>query len=329
MIHFEINDNKLKYTYPNKISNGLNESVYNETLTIEKLKSLLKETEYKIDEDDQYPLDEYDGYEGEVALKPKTRGDYEDELFDDMDRLIDEDDEPSIAGAVVTGKLSNPQRVDIILRNTFASKYVDYKMKSDVGDWIVFKVKNDGGKLFVTWVSRTEDNIYIDSVFFPSNTNKITITVRKGLTEVLYKDTIEIYRIPTDYVSADKVIRKTYIPLMKKFIDSIVIRMDPFNKQFVFWRTDNPYFSYSFSSPKKNKIILGLIRFITTMENPTLDSFFEQNNLKHKQGYLQTLLDSAEAAGIFKFNRYGNEILINKGVNYQQFLDSKLRRIQN
>jgi hypothetical protein len=106
-----------------------------------------------------------------------------------------------------------------------------------------------------------------------------------------------------------------------------VIQLDPFNLDYVFWKTDNPNFSYSFSSPNKNKIILGLISFISTAKKPILDDFFEANNLKHKQGYLQTLLDSSEAAGIFKFKREGNEIIILRGPNYKAFLEGKMRRV--
>jgi hypothetical protein len=103
--------------------------------------------------------------------------------------------------------------------------------------------------------------------------------------------------------------------------------LEPFNTEFIFWKTDNPAFSYSFSSPNKNKIILDLISFISTARKPILDDFFEQNNLKHKQGYLQTLLDAAEAAGIFRFKREGNEIIIVKGPNYKYFLEGKVRRV--
>ena len=66
---------------------------------------------------------------------------------------------------------------------------------------------------------------------------------------------------------------------------------------------------------------------LSTAKKPILDDFFEQNNLKHKQGYLQTLLDSAEAAGIFQFKREGNEILILRGPNYKAFLEGKVRRV--
>ena len=137
----------------------------------------------------------------------------------------------------------------------------------------------------------------------------------------------EIYRIPTDEFLAEKFFRKTYFNLLKKFIDTKVITLEPFKTDFIFWKTDNPAFSYSFSSPNKNKIILDLISFISTARKPILDDFFEQNNLKHKQGYLQILLDAAEAAGIFRFKREGNEIIILKGPNYKHFLEGKVRRV--
>ena len=124
-----------------------------------------------------------------------------------------------------------------------------------------------------------------------------------------------------------EIIHAEIFNLLKKFIDTKVILLEPFVTQFIFWKSDNPAYSYSFSSPNKNKIILDLISFINTAQKPVLDDFFEQNNLKHKQGYLQTLLDSAEAAGIFRFKREGNEIVILRGPNYKAFLEGKVRRV--
>jgi len=72
--------------------------------------------------------------------------------------------------------------------------------------------------------------------------------------------------------------------------------------------------------------VLNLIAFIKTAQKPILDDFFEQNNLKHKQGYLQTLLDAAEDAGIFEFRRQGNEVLVGKGVNFSAFLEGRIRK---
>ena len=93
--------------------------------------------------------------------------------------------------------------------------------------------------------------------------------------------------------------------------------------------TDNPLYTNKFSSPKKNKIVQDLIAFVNTAKHPILDDFFEQNNLKHKQGYLQTLLDACEAAGIFSFVREGNELLIVRGQNYKVFLEGRLRRVSS
>lgn len=224
-------------------------------------------------------------------------------------------------------KTQNPKRVDLLLKSVFETKFNNYTIKSDAGDWKPTKSLKDGGKLVITWETDKTNNILIETVFFPKDTNKIKLKVKTRKGEVLIEDHFEVYSIPTDDFLAEKFIRKTYINLLKKFIDNRVITLEPFNTDFIFWKTDNPSFSYSFSSPNKNKILLDLISFISVAKKPILDDFFEQNNLKHKQGYLQTLLDSAESAGIFSFKRDGNEIIILKGPNYKEFLSGKIRRV--
>lgn len=224
-------------------------------------------------------------------------------------------------------KTQNPRKVDLLLKSVFESKFVDYKLSSDVGDWKPIKTLKADGKLMVTWESVKEPTLLVETILFPADSNKVKIKVKNRKGQVFIDHFLEIYRIPTDAFLAERFFRKTYFNLLKKFIDTRVITLEPFSTEFIFWKTDNPSFSYSFSSPNKNKIILDLISFISTARKPILDDFFEQNNLKHKQGYLQTLLDAAEAAGIFRFKREGNEIIILKGPNYKPFLDGKVRRV--
>jgi hypothetical protein len=224
-------------------------------------------------------------------------------------------------------KTQNPRRVDLVLKSTFESKFNDYKLATDLGDWKPIKTLKEDGKLMITWESVKAPAVLIETVLFPGDSNKIRIKVKNRQGKIFINHFFEIYRIPTDTSVAERFFRKTYFNLLKKFIDTRVIVLEPFNTEFIFWKTDNPSFSYSFSSPNKNKIILDLISFISTARKPILDDFFEQNNLKHKQGYLQTLLDASEAAGIFRFKREGNEIIILKGPNYKSFLDGKLRRV--
>lgn len=224
-------------------------------------------------------------------------------------------------------KTQNPRKVDLVLKSTFESKFVDYKLSTDVGDWKPIKTLKADGKLMITWESVKEPSLLVETILFPADSNKVKIKVKNRQGRVFIDHFFEIYRIPTDAFLAERFFRKTYFNLLKKFIDTRVITLEPFATNFIFWKTDNPNFSYSFSSPNKNKIILDLISFISTARKPILDDFFEQNNLKHKQGYLQTLLDAAEAAGIFRFKREGNEIIILKGPNYKPFLDGKIRRV--
>lgn len=268
-------------------------------------------------------MDTFDGEEVDVEVRHKTPQELEEELFEEMDNQVN----PNTFGMTRLAKDADPKKIDVIMKNTFAAKLADYTLKSDVGNWEVKQVKNTDGKLEVVWYSKDQEQITLSSVFFTKESNKIKNTIMDRGTP-LYTDYFEIYRIPLDYPTALKLFKKSYFPLLKNFINTIVIRLRPFNRQFVFWHTNNPNFSYSFSSPKKNKVLLGLINFISTTQRPILDDFFEQNNLRHKQGYLQNLLDAAEAAGIFEFKRTGNEILIVRGINYQTFLDGKLRRIQ-
>ena len=342
----EIVDVTDNFTNCGSINEFLNEFVY------DRLKPIIESSGFKINEDelDITTTNFYDGYE--INL-PVLKEDYNPilELFNEIDNELNTNDTPKVnplknkasdtpinkePGLTKTPnipiqakqeKTQNPKRVDLIVKSIFESKFNDYRLKSDVGYWTPVKTLKEDGKLLITWESKDEPTILIETLIFPKDTNKITIKVKNRQGEIFLESFFEIYRIPTDDFSAEKFFRKTFIPLLKKYIDTSVIQIDPFRTQFVFWKTDNPNFSYSFSTPNKNKILLDLISFISTAKKPILDDFFEQNNLKHKQGYLQTLLDSAEAAGIFRFKREGNEILILRGPNYKSFLEGKIRRV--
>lgn len=342
----EIVDVTENFTNCESVNQFLNEFVY------DRLKPIIESNGFKLNEEelDTTTTNFYDGYEINI---PVLKEDYNPilELFNEIDAELNTNDtskvnplknkasdtpinkEPELAKTpnipiqAKKEKTQNPRRVDLIVKSVFESKFNDYRLKSDVGYWTPVKTLKEDGKLLITWESKDEPTILIETLIFPKDTNKITIKVKNRQGEVFLNSFFEIYRIPTDEFSGEKFFRKTFIPLLKKYIDTSVIQIDPFRTQFVFWKTDNPNFSYSFSTPNKNKILLDLISFISTAKKPILDDFFEQNNLKHKQGYLQTLLDSAEAAGIFRFKREGNEILILRGPNYKSFLEGKIRRV--
>lgn len=336
----EINEATNGFTTHKTVESFLGELVH------ERLAPIIENFNYRINESkfDLNTTDSYDGYELNIPLisegyKPVF------ELFNEIDSELNPElknkasnvpltkepyakKTPHIPVQAKIEKTQNPKKVDLIIKSVFESKFNDYTMKTDAGDWKVAKTLKDGnGKLMITWESKLKESILIELTLFPNDTNKITVKVKTRGGEELLSTYFEIYQIPTNEFLAEKFFRKTVFSLLKKYIDTAVIQIDPFRTEFVFWKTDNPNFSYSFSTPNKNKILLDLISFISTARKPILDDFFEQNNLKHKQGYLQTLLDSAEAAGIFQFKREGNEILILRGPNYKAFLEGKVRRV--
>lgn len=224
-------------------------------------------------------------------------------------------------------KPQDPQRVDLIMKTVFDNKFDEgYEIDSDVGTWRVIKTISKDGKLYIKWEHEEVNEYYLETTLFPKDTNKVQVKLKQYNDEDIIIYYFEVYNIPISIEMGIKFFRKTFIPLLKKFINTQVIKLPPFNRDFIFWKTNNPDFNYSFSEPKKNKIVLELIGFIKVAEKPILDDFFIQQNLKHKQGYLQSLLDAAEDAGIFDFSREGNEILITKGVNFQKFLDGKIRK---
>jgi hypothetical protein len=327
------------------------ESFLNE-LVNDRLSSIMETFNYRVNEAvlDLNTTNCYDGYELKIPLINENYN-HVHELFNEIDQALGVEPQanpkvvnkasntpltkepgkektPHIPTQAKQEKTQNPRKVDLILKSVFDSKFNDYSIKTDTGEWKVVKVlKNEAGKLLITWESKLQPSMIIELVVFPNDTNKITVSVKNRKGEEYLNTFFEIYQIPTDPFLAEKFFRKTLFSLLKKYIDSAVVQIDPFRSEYVFWKTDNPNFSYSFSTPNKNKIILDLISFISTAKKPILDDFFEQNNLKHKQGYLQTLLDSSEAAGIFQFKREGNEILIVRGPNYKAFLEGKVRRV--
>lgn len=225
-------------------------------------------------------------------------------------------------------KPQDAKLVDRLLKTVFEEKFdIKYSLSSDVGEWHPTKTfSTKEGKFYVLWEHNETNKVKIVTTFFPEESNKIMVDVTNAADEKLISTYFEIYRIPTDAFLVERFLRKVYFSVMKKFINSQVIKLDPFKRSFVFWKSNNPYFSYSFSEPKKNQIVLDLIGFIKTAQKPILDDFFEQNNLRHKQGYLQTLLDASEDAGIFEFHRQANDVLIKKGVNFKAFLEGRVRK---
>lgn len=307
-----------------------------------RINKIISEYGYIIDENeiDYSSTDFYDGYELTIPII-KENYDASEELFNEIDQIIRPNKSshtpitkepttqqtPNLPIGARKEKTQNPRRVDLIIKSVFESKFNNYELSTDVGKWKAIKTIKNDGKLLITWEHKVETSMLIETLFFPKDTNKILVTVKNRSGEVFLNTYFEIYRIPTDDFLAQKFFRKTIFKLLKKYIDTNVIQLEPFSQEFIFWKTDSLNFSYSFSTPNKNKIILDLISFISTAQKPILDDFFEQNNLKHKQGYLQTLLDSAESAGIFKFTREGNEIIISRGPNYKAFLEGKIRRV--
>jgi hypothetical protein len=314
-------------------------------LVFTRLSPILNEFGFIINESeiDLESTNTYDGYELNIPLLKEQQNPII-ELFNEIDQELNPElknkasnvpitkepytkKTPNLPTDVRQEKTQNPKRVDLILKNLFSNKFINYEIKTDAGNWKAAKSLNKDGKLLIVWESVDESSLLIECLIFPNDTNKVIVDVKNRKGDSLLNTFFEVYRIPTHEIIAEKFFRKTLFSLLKKYIDTSVIQIEPFNTRFVFWKTENPNFSYSFSTPNKNKIVLDLISFISTAKKPILDDFFEANNLKHKQGYLQTLLDSAEAAGIFRFKREGNEILIIRGANYKAFLEGKIRRV--
>ena len=269
-----------------------------------------------------FKLNEYD-FDGEIlVIEANTVDSGNDEVLE----LLEFDD-PTMSVKNQSQRHQNPHKVNLMLKTLFTQKYENqYEINTDAGKWSPVKSLNKDGALFIEWRNE-EYKLVLTTWLFPNNSNKIEVEVRNNDSSVKINHYFEIYRIPRTNEEGEYFFEKSFFNLLKKFIDTQVIKMSPVNKEFTFWKSDNPFYPYSFSTPKKNKIINDLIRFINIAKNPKLDTFFTQNNLKHKQGYLQTLLDSAEEAEIFEFVRQGNEIIVKRGNNFKQYTDGKVRRI--
>lgn len=225
----------------------------------------------------------------------------------------------------------NVKKVDLLVKAVFQNSTPDdFVITTDAGEWRPIKdVKNSEGKLVIIWENKDINSIRIETTLFPKDSNEVIVEVKdlKQNGKVVLNYRIEVYVIPTTAKQAFVFLRKVLFNQLKRWIDREVIRLKPFSQEFAFWKSSNPDFAYSFKSPNKNTIVLDLINFVNIAQHPILDDFVEQNNLKHKQNYLRALLDSAEEAGIFRFEREGNEIKILKGPSFNDFLEGKVRRV--
>lgn len=238
--------------------------------------------------------------------------------------------ELNLPNAAFQKRSQNVRRVDLLVKAIFNSTIPsDFVITTDAGEWRPAKdLKNSEGKVVIIWENKDAPKLRIETTLFPEDSNEVIAEVIDlSSDEVLLSYKIEVYVIPTTPTQAVVFLRKVLFNQLKRWIDREVIRLKPFNSDFAFWRASNPDFAYSFKSPNKNTIVLDLINFVNIAQKPILDDFVEQNNLKHKQNYLRALLDSAEEAGIFQFEREGNEIKILKGKNFNEFLEGKVRRV--
>lgn len=262
----------------------------------------------------------------EAYLEPRPKKHPIDPKLDPKQNNLDMDNSDYTHGY----KSQNTKRVDLLVKTVFQHNIPkDFELKTDAGIWKPVKdIKDDQGKVIIIWENNEVSKLKIETLCFPNDTNEIIIkVVNVASGEVLLDHKIEIYVIPTTVRQAEVFLRKVLFNQLKRWIDREVIRVKPFSDEYKFWTSKNPDFAYSFKSPNKNTILKDLINFVNTAQNPILDDFMEQNNLKHKQNYLRALLDSSEDAGIFQFDRDGNEIHISKGKNFDYFLDGKIRRV--
>lgn len=296
---------------------------YSELSTTMAINKFIKERLSNVFDKAGFTIIDYD-FDGEIL---EANGMHETSDNSVTEGLIFEEDPTMNATSITPKQHQNPNRVNLMLKTLFDQKFTNkYEINTDAGLWKPIKTFNKNGSLFIVWECE-EYKLKITTWVFPNNTNKIDVEVTNSDGSVKMDHYFDIYRIPRTVDEGEYFLTKSFFNLLKKFIDTQVIKMSPVNKEYSFWKADNPHYPYSFSTPKKNKIINDLIRFINISSDPRLDTFFTQNNLKHKQGYLQTLLDSAEEAGIFKFNRKGNEIVVQRGENYKSYIDGKIRRI--
>lgn len=341
MVTYDNNENQFIYRelLNNNFWAGLYAKDENKTLTnTDALINFIKGRVSKIVNELDLAIDSYTYEDGVLSILLYQNDLAEDDIFNELEGkhtkyIVEDDDKNDRLNDVQLKKHrerhnDNTKRVDMLLKTVFTEKFEGkYEVNTDVGKWKCVRGMKKNGKLNIVWEHKESTQYKIHTLLFPKDTNKVIVSVYDRSGKVVANRDIEIYTIPIHPDEIEKFYRKTLFNELKRYIDSEVIKLEPFNEEYVFWDAENPDYPYSFSTPSRNKIILGLIHFINVARTPRLSDFFEKNNLKHKQGYLQILLDSAEDAGIFKFYREGNEIFVNKGPNYRDFLDGKIRKI--
>lgn len=218
----------------------------------------------------------------------------------------------------------SPQKVSQKIKNYFDDNYLKkFTLKTDAGSWSSNKVNYNNNSLKIYWENDESKHVIITEIF-PENSNKIRYQL-KGHDDL--KRQIHAFKIPIKSDDIKQFFSKIYLNHLRHFINKEVIKEEPFKNEFVFWEPHKLDYDYSFSAPNRNEIIHELLNFINIRDKPILDKFFEENELLHKQGYLQTLLNAANKAGIVDFEREGNNIIVKKGKNHREFLNGKIRRV--
>lgn len=220
-------------------------------------------------------------------------------------------------------KNTPPKKVSQRVKSYFDDNYLEnFNLSTDAGNWKAVRASYENESINISWKS-DDANVYIYSAVFPDLTNKIRYQLSSNKD---VKRQVQTFKIPISTEEIQEFFQKIYLNHLRHFINKEAIKEEPFASNFVFWSPHKLDYDYSFSSPNRNEIIHNLLNFINIRENPILDKFFEENELRHKQGYLQTLLNAANKAGIVDFERKGNKILVFKGENHKAFLKGQIRR---
>ena len=151
------------------------ESFLNE-LVNDRLSSIMETFNYRVNESvlDLNTTNCYDGYELKIPLINENYN-HVHELFNEIDQDLGVEPQanpkvvnkasntpltkepgkektPHIPIQAKQEKTQNPRKVDLILKSVFDSKFNDYSIKTDTGEWKVVKIlKNEAGKLLITW----------------------------------------------------------------------------------------------------------------------------------------------------------------------------------
>lgn len=325
-----MNENSYKLIMSHAGTNILSEAL--DSFIETRFKPLVKEAGYELS---YYDFNDklFEAYlEPEEAVVPNERP-----IDRDLTRKPDKSKQNTNLGGedlpqtAFTKRSQNVRKVDLLVKTIFQNTTPDdFVITTDAGEWKPIKdIKDSNNKLVIIWENKQVSYIRIETTLFANDSNEVIVEVKdlKQNGKIVLEYRIEVYVIPTTAKQAYVFLRKVLFNQLKRWIDREVIRLKPFSEEFVFWKSSNPDFAYSFKSPNKNTIVLDLINFVNIAEHPILDDFVEQNNLKHKQNYLRALLDSSEEAGIFRFEREGNEIKILKGPNFDEFLEGNVRRV--